>query len=126
MLEFARKYVRTQLDPRASLNVRNINCFAGVGPCNIEFDSGIAVNTDVLLLDFDPPPGQGKGRVYVEETASLSAPLKDVAKKRFGPRCSWDVECVNGQIKWTFNGCRQTGPLGPGDFPTPSGDERVA
>jgi hypothetical protein len=128
MLEFAREYVRTQLDKRASLNVRSIDCFAGVGSCNIEFDSGIAVNTDLLLLDFDPPPGQGKGRVYVEETVPPSSadPLKDAAKKQFGPRCSYDVECVNGQIKWTFNGCRQTGPLGPGDFPTPSGDERIA
>jgi hypothetical protein len=128
MLEFARRYVLTQLDPRASTNVRSIDCFAGVGACNIEFDSGIAVQTSVLLLDLDPPPGQGRGRVYVEETiSSFSAdPLNDAVKKQFGPRCSWDVECVNGQMKWTFNGCRPTGPLGPGDFPTPSKDTQVA
>jgi hypothetical protein len=128
MLEFARRYVYTQLNPRASLNVRSIDCFAGVGPCTIEFDSGIAVSADVLLLDFDPPPGQGRGRIFVEETVPPSSanPLKDAAKKQFGPRCSWDVECVNGQIKWTFNGCRLTGLLGPGDFPTPSGDTQVA
>ena len=63
MVDFARRYVRTKLDPRASLNVRSIDCFAGVGPCNIEFDSGIAVHTGARVAS-----QAGAGEVLVSST----------------------------------------------------------
>jgi hypothetical protein len=108
--------------------VRSIDCFAGIGPCTIEFDSGVAVETSLLLNPFTAP-GIGAGIAFVEEIMPPSSPrsLKDLVHKRFGPRCSYDVGCPQpGQVTWILRSCRQTGPLGPGDFPTPSGDERIA
>lgn len=128
MLELAREYVRTELDPSLSLNVRSLDCFANIGPCTIEFDSGVAVEASLLLLDPSMSPTGAEGRVFVEEIVppSVQDPLKYSLKKSFGPKCSYDVDCSQGKVKWTLIDCRQRGPLGPGDFPTPSGEERVA
>jgi hypothetical protein len=128
MLTMAREYVRSQLDPSLSLNVRSIDCFFGIGPCKIEFDSGVAVDTSLLLNPF-ATPGTAADIIVVEEAVPPSSPptLKDLIRKRFGPRCSYTVGCVQpGQLTWTLTRCHQTGPFNPDDSPKPSGDERIA
>ena len=128
MLIMAREYVRTQIDHSLSTNVRSIDCFFGIGSCAIEFDSGVAVRASLLLNPF-VPQGIGSGHVVVEEIVSSSVSLKDAAYKRLGPRCAYDVGCLQpGQLSWTLTKCfpQPEPPPGPGDFPIPSGDERVA
>lgn len=128
MLIMAREYVRTQIGRSLSTNVRSIDCFFGIGSCAIEFDSGVAVRASLLLNPF-VPQGIGSGHVVVEEIVSSSVSLKDAAYKRLGPRCAYDVGCPQqGQLSWTLTKCfpQPEPPPGPGDFPLPSGNERVA
>jgi hypothetical protein len=128
MFTIAREYVRTQLDPSLAVGVRSLDCFGGIGACKIEFDSGVAVEASMLLNPF-VTSGIGAAMAFVEEIVAPSSqtPLKDLLHKRFGPRCAYDVGCSpTGQLIWSLSSCHQKGPLGPGDFPTPSGDERVA
>jgi hypothetical protein len=130
MLSLAREYVRTQLGSSLTLGVNSIDCFSGIGACTIEFDSGVAVRVSLLLNPFVTPGALGSGIVFIEEILPPSSPgsLKDLVHKRFGPQCSYDVGCPQplGQLDWALRSCRQVDPFGPGDFPGPSGDERLA
>lgn len=132
MTEMAREYVRSQIDSSISTGVASIDCFSTVGPCTILFDSGVAVQTGLLINPFVPAGAVGSGMITIEEVfpaiMTTSQRLKTLAKRRLGPKCFYDVGCPQpgGTLAWTLTKCNQSGPSGPGDFPTPSGNERVA
>ena len=128
MLEAARQYVLSEIDSSASTGVRHIDCFFSIGPCDIEFDSGIAVQASLLLLDPYAQPGVGGGLIFVQEVAPLFSNKK--LSSPLGPRCSYYVECPNPwTLALTLKGCRN--PKGqpfidPGEFKTLPEDERIA
>jgi hypothetical protein len=130
MLTMAREYVSSQIDPSLSLKLRSISCFGGVGTCTIEFDSDVAVEVSMLLNPF-AAPGVGIGLVFIKEIMPPSLGNKSLKKlllRGFGPKCSYeDVGCQPpGPLTWTLKECKYSVPPGPGDYPTPSGDERIA
>jgi hypothetical protein len=130
MVTMAREYVSSEIDPSFSLKLRSISCFGTVGACDIEFDSDVAVEVSQLLNAY-AAPGVSIGLVFVKEIMPPSAAgklPKRLLFKGFGPKCTYEnVGCPQPrQLTWTSKECKYSVPSGPGDYPTPSGDERIA
>jgi hypothetical protein len=127
MIDVARHYVQSEIDSSASTGVKHISCFLGIGACDIEFDSGIAVHVSLLLDPFSQP-GVGGGFVFVDEVMSPSNKKKLASP--LGPRCSYYVNCPDPySLTITPRGCHpQKGQpfIDPGEFKTLPEDQRLA
>jgi hypothetical protein len=110
--------------------VKKIECFLGIGACEIEFDSGVAVEAALLLNPYTASGGAG-GIVFVKQIRPfLGKNTKPYTPLVLGPRCSYDVDCPDPwSLAITLRDCRpQKGEpfIDPGDSKTLSEDERLA